>query len=280
MTGKAPQPSIFDGTDDVIASFFDLHGRQRLNHKSVSRALKCPVADEGSFSDLVSRLYACIESNHSRCAPSRENWRSRPVTTLADQNKSPEVLLERAVAMLSETGVMPGWLNQVPVASGLVDDRSDKRAAIDLAELQGGAARFFELKWASDTPAYAAFEILRYGLVYLFCRVNAVKFGYADLPLMQVSRVGLQVVAPRCFYDKQDLAWLQRGLDRALASFANEKLLGQLTMGFAFLAFPSKFKLPFRDGAHVRTTCETRGPSHEVQEVRDAFAGAVPVWPA
>jgi hypothetical protein len=133
--------------------------------------------------------------------------------------------------MLSEAG----WSNQVPVASGLIDHRLDKRAAIDLVELTDERARFIELKWESDTPAFAAFEVLRYGLAYLFCRVNAAEFGYTGRPLMRVSRVDLQVVAPTAFYEKHDLRWLEQGLDRAVGEFSFQKTSGHLAMGSSSL---------------------------------------------
>ncbi len=124
--------------------------------------------------------------------------------------------------MLGEAGTLPGWLNQVPVASGLINDRFDKRAALDLVKLEDDAARFVELKWKSDTPAYAAFEVLRYGLVYLFSRVNVVEFDYADRQMMRVGRVDLQVLAPTVFFDKHDLGWLERGLDNAVDDISRQ----------------------------------------------------------
>ncbi len=169
-----------------------------------------------------------------------------------------------------------GW-NQVPVASGLVDARHDKRAALDLVKLDDDAARFVELKWESDTPAYAAFEVLRYGLVYLFSRVKAIEFGYVDLPMMRVGRVDLQVLAPAVFFDKHDLGWLEQGLDHALDEFPHQRTSDQLSIGFEFLAFPPEFELPFRNGAEVRTVCETERPTESALRVCDAFGNLTPV---
>jgi hypothetical protein len=228
---------------------------------------------------LASKLYSQIESNRSDYRPGRENWRSKRVTTLSDYNQSPEVLLERAIAMLGESGTLPGWLNQVPVASGLINDRLDRRAALDLVKLEDDAARFVELKWESDTPAYAAIEVLRYGLVYLFSRVNLVKF-YSDRPLMRVGRVELQVLAPKDFYDQHDLGWLERGLEHALGNISRQKTSDQLSMGFEFLAFPPEFELPFRDGAEVRAACEADPPAESARRVCDAFDNLSLVWPA
>ena len=173
MSKNDEHSGIFGGADAIIAPFFQIREGKHLKRQSVSRKLVDPGNVDGGLQELVSRLYRKIESNHNdgrmgSKQPSRENWRCKRVTTLSDHNKSPEILLERAVAMLGAAGMMPGWLNQVPVASGLINDRLDKRAALDLVKLEDGRARFVELKWGSDTPAYAAFEVLRYGLVYLF----------------------------------------------------------------------------------------------------------------
>ena len=71
-------------------------------------------------------------------------------------------------------------------------------------------AKFVELKWESDTPAYAAFEVLRYGLVYLFSRVKKEEFGYSDLATIHVNHIGLQVVAPTAYFAKHKLGWPEK----------------------------------------------------------------------
>jgi hypothetical protein len=269
---------IFDGADAIIASFFGLCDNQHLKQRTVSRDLSVP--GDADFLALVSNLYDRIEANHTGRSPSRHNWRSERVTTLSDHNKSPEVILERAVAMLGKTGTMPDWLNQVPVASGLVDGYSDKRAALDLVKLTDSTAQFVELKWESDTPAYATFEVLRYGLVYLFSRVNAAAFDYTDRRMMRVSRVDLQVVAPAVFFEQHYLGWLEQGLHRAVGDLAREKTSGHLVMGFEVLALPPDFELPFRDGAEARVACEADPPDEGARRVCDAFNNLAAVWPA
>ncbi len=184
-----------------------------------------------------------------------------------------------SLEVADKAGTLPGWSNQVPVASGLIDGRLDKRAALDLVKLEDDAARFVELKWESDTPAYAAFEVLRYGLVYLFSRVNLMNF-YSDRRLMLVSRVDLQVLAPTDFFDQHDLGWLERGLDHAVDSISRQKTSGQLSMGFEFLALPPEFELPFGNGAEVRAACEAEPPAESARRVCDALDNLSPVWPA
>jgi hypothetical protein len=101
MANYDQKSGIFYGTDAIIASFFDLGNDQHLKHRSVSRNLGNLG---GVLLTLVSSLYDRIESNHTGRIPSRENWRSKWVTTLSDHNKRPEVILERAVAMLGKSG--------------------------------------------------------------------------------------------------------------------------------------------------------------------------------
>jgi hypothetical protein len=277
---------IFAGTDKVIDAFFDLRSDQRLRQKSLSRSLNDRAIGEEKFLSLVAELYDRIGSNYSTHAPSRasrppspENWRCKRVVALDDNNKSPEVLLERAVAMLNEAEAMSDWWNQVPVASGFVDHLRDKRAALDLLQLRDGTARFVELKWQSDTSAFAAFEVLRYGLIYLFCRANAARFIYADRPLMGVSRVDLQVIAPTAFYERHDLGWLERGLNHAVHHLSRQKTANQLAMGFAFLAIAPDFKLPFYDGKAVKAECATQPVSEAARRVCNLFDNLSPAWP-
>jgi hypothetical protein len=97
MSDNDHSSGIFDGTDGVIASFFELRENQHLKQRSVSRGLYDPGTGDRRFLTLISDLFDCIETNHSGRPPSRENWRSKRVTTLSDRNKSSEVLLERAV---------------------------------------------------------------------------------------------------------------------------------------------------------------------------------------
>lgn len=268
--------SIFNGTSDIVSAFLNLESKQHLKQLSVSRSLR--DADGRDFLRFVTTLYSRIEANYSGRQPSEENWRSQRVTTLSDHNKSPEVILERAVAMLGDAGMMPDWLNQIPTASGLVDDRSDKRAAIDLIKLSGDVAQFIELKWESDTPAYAIFEVLNYGLVYLFCRVNAKTFGYTSRPLMQVRHIDLEVVAPSLFYAKHDLSWLELKLSSAIRTFSFQKTAGELSMGFKIFTLPQDFELPFNNGAKARVACETDPPTEAARRVCKAFENLSPVW--
>lgn len=269
---------IFDGFDAIISSYLGLSDNQHLKQRTTSQRLTSPSLDKESFFELIFSLYSRLEANYSGRLPSNENWRISRVTRLSDHNQSPEVLLERAIAMLSESGFMKDWYNQVPVASGLIDERLDKRAALDLVQLSDKVARFIELKWESDTPAYAAFEVLRYGLVYLFSRINAQEFGYSDKQLMRIDKIELQMVAPTAYFRNYNLGWLERYMNQAVADLACQKTSGRLVMGFQFLAIPDDFRLPFGSGSEVRSVCESAEVSEGARHVRDAFHSLYNVW--
>jgi hypothetical protein len=111
----------------------------------------------------------------------------------------------------------------LPVASGLSNSTSDRRVAIDLARLNGDLLELYELKWESNSPAYAAFEILLYGICYVICRARGMEFGYEELEPMQASHVRLNVLAPAHFYDGHSLARLEAGIDRAFNDLARRK---------------------------------------------------------
>jgi hypothetical protein len=269
--------SIFDGMDFHIETALGLKPGERLKHKAVCRNLKSEPGLQGNISSLVPDLYAEMSSRDLSRIPSRQNWRLKRITTLAEKNKSPEVVLERAIAIVADNGPLQPWYNQIPVASGLLNDRADKRAAIDLAEYNGDSVSFVELKWESDTPLYAAFEILRYGLAYLLCRDHKEKFGYGDKALMSVAAVELQVLAPAIYYDKCDLQFLSDGIGAGLGHLCAGRKDG-LSMTFAFRSFAPDFQLPFTNGKEVARIRGGRGNSAPEQKLIEAMNSTQPVW--
>ncbi|MBC6441735.1 MAG: hypothetical protein GDA53_01165 [Rhodobacteraceae bacterium] len=243
--------SVFDGTDRIIHQALGLRPDQSLKQKSTCRRL-CTAA--GFAPELVSRLFERIEGNwrdnaHGR-TPSRRNWRQVPQTQIADINKSPETLLEKAIAVLADKGDLPQWCNQVPVASGLIDPYCDKRAALDLVRVADGTADLIELKWDSDTPLFALFEVLRYGLVLLLSRKHAPAFGYSGRPLIQAGTVRLTVLAPAPYYSGYDLRTFEESLNRSLKHLS-QKHQDFPQLCFQFLSFPGKFEMPFLFGGQV-----------------------------
>ena len=278
MTDNAQSTSIFDGTDEIIASALDLRPEEKLKQISACRRLATAALGVPILETLVTDLYERISGSWAGRIPSRENWRRERQTNLNPENKCPEILLERAIALLGSRGLLEGWYNQVPVASGLIDGKADMRAAVDLVCHQGDRADLVELKWGSDTPAFAAFEILRYGLVYLFSFVEREKFGYLDIPFMNVSKVNLKVLAPLEFYDDFDLPWLGNGLNEGLRALAAKKTDGALSMGFGFLAFPSGFDLPFKTGEQVLQLKHVTEDDDTCRAIVSAIRNLEPVW--
>lgn len=275
-----PQTSIFDGGDAIIARALDLKPGEALKHKSVCRRLSGLDRPPPSMAGMVADLYAQIASNRTAREPSSQNWRLERQTAIGAGNASPEVLLERAIAIVAERGLLDGWYNQIPVASGLVDDRSDKRAAIDLLRFHGNEADLIELKWGGDTPAFAAFEILGYGLAYLYAVTNKRELGYANKRLLACERVILSVLAPDAYYDGCKLDWLERALDGQLRAFAPGPRQNAVSLQFRFLAFPRQFRLPFQNGADVESFELAPADDPAIRSVLEAIETIKPVWSA
>jgi len=269
--------SIFDGTESLINDALGLQDGQKLKQKSTCLRLKPEVISVEALATLVDDLRGRVFSNWAGRQPSVENWRMKRVTTLSEINKSPEVVLERAIAILGEKGALPEWYNQVPVASGMIDDRANKRAAVDLIRVQGRRVDLVELKWGSDTPVFAAFEILQYGLAYLLCRDNKDIFKYGDKELMGAEIISLQVLAPQVFYKSYDLGFLSAGIHQGLNRLCERRTDG-LQMSFQFLAFPEGFQLPFSSGQDVLE--HLNGPIEEGpnQILIEALNNLQPLW--
>lgn len=125
--------------------------------------------------------------------------------------------------------------------------------SIDLVERTGDESfDFIELKIRSDTPLYAALEVLDYGVLYAFSRINARSLNYEQgfSEILDARRIGLRVLAPNRFYEHKsrgtretkslDLAWLESIMldaTRRLASMIG----GDTVMDFRFDVFPKTF---------------------------------------
>ena len=271
--------SLFDGTDDVICSFMKIPKRQALRNASTQIN---PMSDK-QFADMLSEVYGRLESNHSDSSirPSPKLWDCRRAPDIKDHNRSDEKILEKAVASLAERGHMPEWFNQCSVASGITGPRKDKKRAIDLVHLSDKSARLIELKWNSDTPVYALFEILEYGLAYIFCRLHKEEFGLADRRLMKIRHIALEVVAPRRFFDRNNRRDrdLFEQMDRSIAEFAARKTIGTVSMSLDALAFAKEgCFIPFQNGKEVKEECRTGHLTAKGRQVRHMFNGLVPIW--
>lgn len=187
---------------------------------------------------LIEKLYARIEEDRRtrrlRLSPSQENWRwkcCKGYTTKSAEVKRERDMIDAHCKSLTE-GQIPRWANQIPVASGLLDSFADKRLAVDLAHRcevpehrSDICYALIELKIKSNTPLYAMFEILLYGLLFVFSRSNRkdLRYDIVRQPLLGVDRLHLRVLAPPSYYKPYKLDWLELDLNRAVSGFAHKK---------------------------------------------------------
>ena len=269
-------PSLFDGTDKLISDALEIQYRKDLNQ----RRLRIGPFSEEKACSLVNGLYAQMKTNFSGrlVSQSEKLWCCRRKPEIRDDNISQETILEKAVAILADEGHMPAWFNQCPVASGITDPYKDRRRAVDLIHLSDTNARLIELKWASDTPAHALFQILEYGLAYVFARIHMDEFQLEKRHLMRVKKIGLEVVGPREFFVHEKRSDLFARMDKAVGKFAKDKTGGALSMSLRALSFPAGFdRIPFRDGRAVKERCRNGTLCREGARVRDAFSRLIPV---
>lgn len=272
-------PTLFDGTDEVVCRALGIARRGSLGNPNGSpESLSSDAA-----SALVRDLFACLEGNYAgqpRSA-SQELWACRRATLVDAGNRRAETLLEKAVANLADAGHMPGWFNQCPVASGVVDPYADGSRCIDLVHCAADNARFVELKWASQGPAYALFQILEYGLAYIFAWQRKHELGVANRPLMSVREIRLEVLGPGKFYQRGHKPELFRAVHEALHAFVAERTAGDLSMSLQALAFPADFRrVPFRDGGEVGAHCGGGDLTPAARNVCEAFSNVRAKSPA
>jgi hypothetical protein len=195
---------------------------------------------------LCTRVFTTISENFGRALAGRP--RSKPqknwawMAPRATPTTRPEEKLERE--LVGARGDLSDWCNQVPVASGLVSQRLT-RCAIDLVHRRGPRAfDFVELKVGSDSPTYAAVEVLQYGCLWLLSRAAKDVLKYPTAALLDANDVALCVLAPESFYGKDRLRDFQRGLNRALSEISAPH---GVALSFRFERFPNWF----REGTHT-----------------------------
>ena len=271
--------SLFEGVDSVLCRFLRIGKRNDLNHKT--RVLT--ISARGS-AVLIKEVYNTLGSNYCGAvtSPSQKLWACRHATKITADNPSREKMLEKAVALLAQNGHMGGWFNQCPVASGIIDPAADKKRAVDLVHVSDTAASLIELKWGeSNTPAYALFEILEYGLAYLFTRAHQQAFGLAGRPVMGVRHVTLEVVAPPAFFARNDQRDIFARMNTALADFVQTQTHGTWSMSLEASAFPDWvagwFTRTFQNGLDITTHCRAKNLTAEGRKIREAFDGRTPV---
>jgi len=237
--------NILDGTDEIICNKINeiTGGHKWFGTKTTLLEVSKICPSDIDLTALIRTLYQKIESNWKNGGQlgSNENWRWSLKRNIDPENKSAEIRIERAFANILSP---EHWANQIPVASGLVGS-ADGRRNIDLAHWDGvRTVTLIELKVASDTPIYAAFEIVRYALLLCLAREHT-EIRMAKPLWKEVSLARLRVVAPTAYYQRDgkplSLGWIEHAIDRAVAAFG-ETLpeSAKLTMDFGFRAYSSE----------------------------------------
>ncbi len=233
--------SVLTGLERLINRHLGLYeaGPEKCHQKSVAFSLST-IPRSFDAKSLIRLMLCQIEHNWSESrnggstrSASRQNWRWEKQLYISDHNSSEEKQVEKAIA--ADCG--DDWVNQVPTISGLLDGTSEKHCNIDLVHrIEDGNFEFIELKIESDTPLFAAFEVLKYGLVYVFSRQYAAELGYDPAnDLLNATSVTLCVLAPTVYFAGYDLRWLEAELSKALHSLGAPGL----TMDFRFEHFPA-----------------------------------------
>jgi hypothetical protein len=228
---------ILATVDDSIDEALGLKDGRKYHHPKTCQNFSAgqePILDVGG---LIQNMLIKIQKNwHKGKRRSDENWRlGKKNTAIGKKNTSHETILERWI--VRTTG--PEWVNQVPVASGVARN-GGTRLAIDLVhQTDVGRYEFIELKVDehAGTPLFAAMEILKYGVLYIFSRENAAALGYeVGAGLLGAKQISLKVLAASSYYDNYDLRWLEIAVNRGLHAFLSQHAYG-FTMDFKFESF-------------------------------------------
>jgi hypothetical protein len=224
--------SLLDGVEQVVMNHLSIAS---LRHRSALHRLR-----QVDGLALVAAIDLRVRDNYSRGKASankdrsRQNWRWQSLQPqIGPHNRSPEVVVERAIAAACSRLGRTDWANQVPVASGLIAGARDGRRAIDPVQRRGDRHfEFVELKISSDTPLYAAIEIIGYGCLWTIARSDPPQRPSA---ILDADHVDLRVLAPASFYAPFALEGLEITLDAGLAALGRVE---GTVMSFAFDVLP------------------------------------------
>lgn len=213
--------SILAGVDNLIDEALGLKNSPfKYKHKKRCQLFSKGIAPDLDGKVLIEKIFDQIQSNwhKGKSRSNNQNWRWKSNSKMDQKNKSREVYLERLIVEMQDGD---DWVNQVPVASGLTSSAGGRRA-IDLAHRgRDGWYELIELKvdHRGGTPLFAVMEILQYGVLYIFSRKRHKELGYAENELLNAKGIHLSVLAPADYYAPYNLSWLEKSIDRGLASF-------------------------------------------------------------
>lgn len=220
--------SLLFGVDTLSATIL---GVASIRHRSALQRLRPFDGTKlvGAIYDQVRRNYDRGGATHNKDR-SAENWRWHSLQPqIAAHNRSPEVVVERAIAAACQRLSRTDWANQVPVASGLIAGAGDGRRAIDLIRRRGPSHfELIELKIASDTPLYAAIEIVGYACLWLIAKQDRPARPSA---ILDADVLDLRVLAPAAFYAPYALASVEEALRTGVANLGRQH---SSAMSFAY----------------------------------------------
>lgn len=190
--------------------------------------------------ELIEQMRCRIQSNLTspdarwrNMGGSWENWRWKKNLVFTPRTDVDEKTVEKLIA--ADCGDC--WVNQVPTASGLLDKTSETHCNIDLVCRVGeNSYEFIELKHDDATPLFAAFELLKYLLLFLVSRERGEEFRYSyeQSPIIWARSLNLVVLAPPAYYAPFSFRWLESEIDTALKSLSD----AEIALGFAFEQMP------------------------------------------
>jgi hypothetical protein len=166
---------------------------------------------------------------------SQQNWRWEQMLDFKPRLTVDEKTVEKLVA--SHGG--EDWINQVPTAFGLMNGRGERHCNIDLVHRTGDFCyEFIELKLEDSGPLFAAFELVKYALLFLVSRERRDDFEYSieRNPLLWANSISLVVLAPPEFYEPMSFKRLGAELNDAFALLSTAEL--SLKFEFQQMAWP------------------------------------------
>jgi len=253
--------SILIGVETIIDEALGLKSCEigkppHYKHKTTCRKLSKFPPPTFNATALIEKIYGVVKSNWNEGANykrSTKNWRFEQRRNIGKNNSDPEIKLERAIVS-THTQHPINWANQTPTSSGFVGQWADKHRNIDLIHrCEDGAYEFIELKVESDTPLFAAMEILQNAVLYIFSRENerTMEWGSDEQqPLREATVIHLRVLAPFSYYEGYNLHWLEVSICNGLKSFLARRT-PKLRMDFRFDAFP-----PWFSSDHAKAICK------------------------
>lgn len=170
------------------------------------------------------------------------DWKLARALEIADRNKSLEKRLEKCVVQASEEHNQK-WFNQIPVCNSFFGGsprridlvRQKTEYDFDFVELKFGDQ---QNRWGSDTPLYAALEIVTYGIFFAIARL--LQLIPTAFPLRAAKNVRLTVLAPEGWYSRFGNTRQIRRLGKEFNSaVADLNLEPETLFAFSFLSIPA-----------------------------------------